>query len=102
MSGIAYTVIASFPDERTREEYIGWLRGGHIDLVLAGGAESAAVVRMEEPAEPPRVEVRYRFADRGAYQRYIERHAPALRAEGLRLFGGRPGVRFERTVGEVL
>jgi hypothetical protein len=102
MSGTAYTVIATFPDERTSREYIDWLRGGHLDQVLAGGAESAIVVQVVEPSTPIRVEVRYRFATRGAYQRYVDQFAPALRAEGARLFGGRPGVAFERTLGEVV
>lgn len=102
MSGIAYTVTATFPDEGTAREYIDWLRGGHIGLVVAGGADSGEIVRIEEPPTPIRVEARYLFPSRTAYQRYVEVHAPTLRAEGLRLFGERPGVSFERRMGEVV
>lgn len=102
MSGIAYTVTATFPDERTASEYVEWLLGGHIDQVVAGGAESGMVVRVEDPPSPIRVEARYIFPSRAAYAGYIEHHAPALRAEGLRRFGSDPRVSFERRTGQVL
>lgn len=97
---IAYTVSATFPDEGIAAEYIGWLRGGHLDEVLAGGAVTAAIVRQSEPAVPITVETRYTFATRADLDRYVRDHAPALRAQGLAKFPPERGVRFERRIGE--
>lgn len=101
MSAIAYTVTASFPDAQLRDEYVRWLRSGHVDAVLRGGAAHAEVVLVEDPSAPPSVQSRYVFPDRAAYDRYVATLAPALRAEGVRLFGDR-GVRFERMLGTIL
>jgi hypothetical protein len=102
MSGITYTVTATFPDEGTASAYIDWLREGHIGQVMARGASSGLIVRIEEPSDAIRVETRYTFPSRAAYLEYVERHAPALRAEGTKRFGGRPGVSFERRTGVVV
>lgn len=101
MPGIAYTVVATFPDDASVEDYIGWLRGGHLEAVLAAGAGSALIVRVEDPPGPPRVETRYVFPDRAAFDAYLARAAPALRADGLARFGSR-GIRFERRTGVIL
>ncbi|HBS28902.1 MAG TPA: DUF4286 domain-containing protein [Phycisphaerales bacterium] len=100
----AYTVIATFPDRATLEEFVAWLEDGHIDQVLAHGGHSAMIVRMDRVAEkdPHRVEVRYLFSTRENFDRYIQHHAPGLRAEGLKRFPAERGVKFERTVGEVV
>ncbi len=104
MSAIAYTVSATLPDDDTAARYIAWLEDGHIDAVIKGGAHSAMIVRMEResPTDPPRVETRYIFATRAAFETYVQHHAPALRAEGLKLFGPASGVRFARSIGQVL
>ncbi len=102
MSEIVYIVTATFPDEGTATEYIDWLKGGHVKEVVAGGAASGAVVRILEPAEVIRVECHYRFLSRAAYERYVTEAAPALRAEGVRRFGGRSGVTLERRLGVVV
>lgn len=102
--GVLYTVRADCPDEATAERYAAWLLGGHAAAVVAGGARSATVVRLDaaDGAGPRRVvEVRYAFEARGALERYLREFAPALRAEGLALFGPQTGVRLERSVGEV-
>lgn len=107
---IAYTVIATLPDGPTAEAYIAWLAGGHISDVIAGGALSGQIMRLD-PApgagegklpQEVRVEVHYRFPDRATFDRYERDHAPALRAEGLARFGPERGVRFERRLGEVV
>jgi len=100
MAAIAYTVVATLPSSQMRDAYIAWLQQGHIDEVVAGGAESGAVVSITEPKEPFRVEARYVFRTRDAYDRYIQAVSPGLRAKGLALFPPESGVRFERTVGE--
>jgi len=104
MERIAYTVTATLPDEPTARRYIAWLEDGHVDAVIAGGAHSAMIVRLlDEPAPGPiRVETRYIFATRELFDRYLAEHAPALRQEGLALFGPGSGVSFSRTVGRVV
>lgn len=103
MASIAYTVRALCPDPLTAQEYVDWLKGGHIQEVIKGGALSAAVIRLDDqPAGPHRVEVRYQFADRAALDRYLAQFAPALRADGLKRFPPERGVAFERTVGEIV
>jgi hypothetical protein len=102
MTAIAYSVIASLPDERTASEYIAWLESGHVDHVVACGAHTGMIVRVQEPAEPVQVETRYIFPNRAAFETYVREHAPKLRAEGLRRFGPERGVRFERRVGTVV
>lgn len=102
MPAIAYTVVASFPDLATRDEYIAWLEDGHIDAVIRHGAHAASIIRLTDPASPVQVEVRYTFSTRDLYDIYIRDHAPALRAEGLRRFPPSRGISFSRRTGEIL
>lgn len=102
MSAIAYTVIATLPDEETARAYIAWLEDGHVDAVVEGGARSGMIVRVEEPASPIQVESRYVFATREAFGRYVEHTAPALREDGLARFGPDRGVQFERRIGTIV
>lgn len=101
MTAIGYTITATLPDQRTAAEYLAWLNG-HVDQVVAHGAESASIVRIVEPDAPIQVEARYTFADRAAFDRYLAAGAPALRAEGLARFPPARGIRFDRRVGEVV
>jgi hypothetical protein len=99
----AYTVVGDFDDVQVAEEWLGWLAHGHLQAVLAGGALAAEVVRVEPTGSAPRrLEVRYRFADRAAFERYERDAAPALRADGLARFPASRGVRLTRSQGEVL
>lgn len=102
MRKIAYTVTASLPDAAMAEAYIGWLREGHVEAVLAGGALEGQIVLLEGPGPQVEVETRYTFAGRGAFEAYERDHAPGLRAEGLGRFGPERGVRFARRVGEIV
>lgn len=98
-----YAVIATLPDESTARQYIDWLTDGHVRAVLEGGAAEATVTRLHtERDEPARVESRYRFASRAAFEAYERDHAPALRADGVARFGGRAGVSFARWTGELV
>lgn len=104
MSAIAYTVIATLPDEPTLDRYIAWLEDGHIDAVINGGAHSAMIIKHDRATanDPFRVETRYIFSTRAKLETYEREHAPALRAEGVKLFGSVAGVRFERSLGQVM
>ncbi len=97
MSEIAYTVTATFADAALAEAWLRWLRGGHVAAVLAGGAERAEIVALDDP--PLCYEVRYHFPSREAYERYEREPAPRLRAEGQSLFP--TGIRYGRSVGAV-
>lgn len=100
MAEIAYTVTATFPDRQLADEWLRWLREGHIAAVLDGGAASADVVALDSPALS--YEVRYRFPSREAFDRYEKDFAPQLRAEGLRLFPIERGIVYRRSVGEMM
>lgn len=99
---VAYTVTATLPDEPTADEFIGWLRDGHVADVVRAGALSGHVVRIDDPPAPIRVEARYVFSDRDALDRYISDHAPRLRADGLARFPPERGITFERRVGRII
>ena len=99
-SRILYAVTATLPDEAISREYIAWLEGGHVDAVIDGGAHSAMIVRLE--GEPVRIETQYIFPTRDVFVRYEQKHAPALRADGMQRFGSGRGVSFERRVGEIV
>lgn len=102
MTGIAYSVTATFPDEATASEYTAWLQDGHVDAVIQGGARQAMIVRLIDPPLPPRVETRYLFATRALFDIYIEKFAPALRADGLQRFPPDRAITFERRTGIIL
>lgn len=99
---VSYTVTATLPSEEVASEYLAWLEGGHVEEVIRHGARSATIVRLVDPAEPIRVETRYVFPTRALYEDYITRHAPTLRADGLRRFGPDRGVSMQRRVGWIV
>src|SRR5262245_35302085 len=100
MGSVAYTVAVTFQDGALADEWLRWLREGHVAEVLAGGATRAEIVELDGP--PRSFEVRYRFPSREAFARYERDHAPRLRAEGLRLFLPERGVAYRRSVGVVV
>ncbi len=97
---ILYTVTATLPDEPTAAEYIAWLEDGHVDQVVAAGAHSGMIVRLE--GAPARVQTQYVFSTRETFDRYVQRDAPALRADGLKRFPPERGIVFSREIGEIL
>lgn len=100
MPAFVYVVTATFTKPALRDSYISWLRGGHTAAVLAAGAATAEIILPD--ANPPRVQTRYVFPSREAFLQYESWHAPALRAEGLRLFGPVTGTTFSRETGVIL
>lgn len=107
MSKVWYAVTATLPDSTLAEEYLAWLEGGHVDQVLRCGAHAASIVVLEpQPGEDPtraapRIMTQYIFSTRELFDEYVERHAPALRAEGVQKFASR-GVKFERHLGRIV
>ncbi|MGH7178448.1 MAG: DUF4286 family protein, partial [Tepidisphaeraceae bacterium] len=100
MERIVYCVYATFGDEKVANQWLAWLRDGHLSQVLAGGATDAEVTRLDGPEHI--LEVRYHFASRDAFEKYERDLAPRLRAEGLRLFPTERGTSYRRSVGVVL
>lgn len=100
MGATAYTVTAIISSEKLVTDYISWLRDGHVQAVIEGGAVSAQIVRIVDPAHPVRVETRYMFKGPEEFARYCTESAPALRAQGKARFGA--VMSFVRSVGEVL
>ncbi|MGQ0627504.1 MAG: DUF4286 family protein [Phycisphaerales bacterium] len=97
---IAYTVSATFKDEATRDRYVDWLKAGHvIEVEERAGINNTRLLCIDGEL---RVEVRYTFPNRAALDRYLHDHAPALRAEGLRLFGPDSGAVFARSTAVIV
>jgi hypothetical protein len=101
MPRIHYSVTATLPTPEIRDRYVLWLKGGHVQDVVAAGALEAQVVVLTEPAEPLQVETRYVFASAEAFEAYVKGAAVGLRKEGLALFGPETGVSFVRRVGTI-
>ena len=100
---LAYTVTARFEEIIVADEFLHWLRHGHMQAVMNGGADRAEVVRRTEPEEEQHtITVRYRFPDRSFFERYVAHHAEGLRDEGAERFPPSRGVTFSRTVGKIL
>ncbi len=80
----SYTVRCKFqsPDrESVAQRWLTWLESEHIPDVIAAGAVSAEIFRMDgKPAELV-YEIRYRFANRAAFEIYETNEAPRLRAK---------------------
>lgn len=103
MTRLLYIVTATMPDEATAREYVAWLEDGHIDQVIDGGAHSGMIVRLDGPPDAkPKIETHYVFATREVFDQYVAKHAPTLRAEGLRKFPPERGIVFERRLGEIV
>lgn len=103
MTRLIYTVLAEFNDSAICDEFIDWLADDHAPKVIEAGARTAEVTRLDPdtPENPYRVEVRYRFSDRKAFNQYLENGAPRLREEGLARFAPERGVRMSRCIGEL-
>ncbi|MFW5920545.1 MAG: DUF4286 family protein [Polyangiales bacterium] len=98
---IAYTVRCEIEDAGVAGEWVQWMRGEHLADVCAAGAIEATLVRLDLEAALT-FEARYLFESAEAFERYEREHAPALRAEGLARFPLERGLRYSRSVGEVL
>ncbi|KAL6069477.1 hypothetical protein QOT17_007502 [Balamuthia mandrillaris] len=69
--------------------FLEWL-SGHMEQVIAcKGFEGAELFQEEttEAAERSSFVVQYRVSSREALQEYFDQHAPALRQQGLDMFG---------------
>lgn len=103
---IAYTVVAEFDDAQVLREWLEWLKNGHLADVCASGATDAEALDLGGVSQGGRMvhrgEARYHFATQEDFSAYERHHAPRLRAEGLRRFPEQRGVRYRRSVGQVV
>ncbi len=95
-----YTVRATLPDQTAAEDFVAWLRDGHVQDVIDAGARSGEITCIDSPDDAHIVEVRDRFASREVFDAYEHHRAPRLRQEGLERFGPDRGISFERNTGE--
>ncbi len=109
MPPVLYTVTADLPNPDLAREYLQWLLGGHAQAVVAAGAQSAAVIRLDPPAPASasapaviQVQTQYVFASREAFDHYDRVASLPLRAEGRARFGPDRGVTMRRAVGDIL
>lgn len=96
---IFYEVQATFRDAATATRWIDWLKSGHIADVLAGGATTGRVVRLDAP--PLTFAAQYTFPSRVVFDAYLRDHAPRLREEGLQRFPP-SDVQYARRSGDIL
>ncbi len=96
------------PDAKTATAMLLWLDTEHLAAVCAAGAIDARVVRLDAAQGSDSgtagvtLVARYRFASRAAFAHYEQVHAPRLRAEGLARFPPESGVRYSRTVADIV
>lgn len=98
-ASFVYTVRATFEDPAIAQEWIDWLKDGHMQRVLNHGATDCEIVSVEAPEAT--IDVRYHFPSRDSFTNYELNHAPQLRAENLKTFPPDRGIAYERSVGVV-
>lgn len=81
---VLYEVTASVSDPAVAEEWVRWMRDGHIADVVRAGATSGRLLRVEEGQGE--FVAQYEFASRATLEGYFREHAPRLRAEGAGRF----------------
>lgn len=98
---VRYTVACRFisGNQELANSWVAWLRDGHLQDVMDGGACSAEVVQIDDNV--PHYEIHYRFATRESLNRYLKEFAPRLREEGLERFPLALGLEYRRSTGVV-
>ncbi len=81
---VLYEVSALFRDDEIARRWVRWILEEHIADVVAAGALSGRLVRLDDP--PHSYVVQYEFASRESVEQYLRDHAPRLREEGARRF----------------
>ncbi|MCK7592481.1 DUF4286 family protein [Pseudomarimonas salicorniae] len=72
-------------------EYRAWLDAHIAEMLGLPGFLGASLSAVDEPAEDGRVQwsVAYRLRDAASLEAYLATHAPRMREDGQRRFGGR-------------
>lgn len=98
---ILYEVNAEFANASIADAWAKWVLDEHIADVVAAGASSGRLVRIDGDDDVPRWSAQYEFTSRATLDAYLRDHAPRLREEGTRRFPSEK-VRYQRRVGEIL
>lgn len=93
---VLYDVECTFTDPEVADKWVAWMHDAHIADVVHAGALCGQVVVRESDAIVR--EVRYRFANRIAFDTYVRDHAPRLRTEGLERFPLSLGLSYQRRI----
>ena len=98
-----YMVTAIIANHEYANEYVAWLKGGHVqDVVNRGGALTGEVVVLDSSDGRIHVQSLYLFPSRSSFDGYQTGAAVELRAEGKRLFVDTNKVaEWQRATGEV-
>ena len=73
----SYTVYTTFSDPQLADQWLRWLRGGHIAEVMKGGASDAEIIELDPASDGPpgrtrAFEVRYHFPSRESFAAFKE------------------------------
>jgi hypothetical protein len=99
MTTVFYEVTATIQDRTILEDWVRWMGDEHLAEVVAAGASRGRLIRLDGPTAT--FVCQYEFASRGALDRYLNDHAPRLRAEGAAVFDS-DQVSYLRRTGDIL
>ena len=87
---IVYNVTVSV-DREVQEMWLVWMKDTHIPDVMATGLflDSKICRVLGEDDPDATYAIQYTCTDMAAYERYVAEHAPRLRAEFEKYYGGR-------------
>ena len=80
---VRYWVKAECADTGTKDFFVNWLRNGHAQALIDGGAAWYEITAGGRYS----VEAMYGFSDEMAFQAYLREKAPELRAASQAAFG---------------
>lgn len=101
---IRYSVIASLSAAANPQEYIAWLKEGHVQAVVDEGKALSAQILVHDKDESevhPKIESSYVFRSRDQLQAYFDGPAARLRADGVARFVDTGKISFSRTIAEI-
>lgn len=102
MTKVRYTVTGTLASKDTLSEYVDWLKGGHIQALVAAGALSAEVDVLEtEENENVKVEATYVFPSRESLQAYFDGPAAELREDGKVRWVDTGKISFSRKIAAI-
>lgn len=102
MTKVRYTVTANIGTKEVVEEYLEWLKAGHVQALIDAGALSAEINVVEtEPTEGKKVDATYVFSSREALQAYFDGPAAALREDGKVRWMDTGKINFSRRIATI-
>ena len=105
-AGYRYSVTCCFSEnavaEGLPEAWLDWLRYGHIQDVIDGGAICGEIIELNAGTNAERLfRIDYTFPSAEAFQNYETQYAPALREEGRVKFPPEMGLSYNRADGAI-